>query len=62
VTVALHRAAAGRNPRQARKGSGPVQVATVHPAVLSTALKLAGGDASRLRIQDRFNVLVRNGR
>jgi hypothetical protein len=62
VTIALHRNAAGRAPRKARKLSTPVQVARLHPDALSVALKLAGGDASRLRIQDQYNVVVRNAR
>jgi len=51
------RSAGRRSERRPR--SGRVDVLTVHPDVLKAALKIAGGDASRLQILSATEVRVR---
>jgi hypothetical protein len=44
--------------RKARPRSGPIKTLRVHPAVMATALRAAGGDASRIRIVSETEVWV----
>jgi hypothetical protein len=55
----LHGTAGGRI-RTARPKPQPVSCTVVHPAVLAEALRLAGGDAARLRVLSADTVLVIN--
>lgn len=56
----IHRDAAARATRTARKGNGPVTVITVHRAVWEAALEAANGDAGRIEIISATEVVVRN--
>lgn len=59
ATYRTHRDAAMRN-RDKRRRSGPVTTTKVHPLALATALRLAGGDASRLVIVSATEIIVTN--
>ena len=48
-----------RKPRGKDDVVAPVEVTTVHPEVWQTALDLAGGDGSRIRIVSTTEVVVR---
>jgi hypothetical protein len=56
----VHRLGAVRTPRLRAKGSQPVTTITVSPAVMAEALRLAGGDARRIRIESATSVVVVN--
>lgn len=51
-------AAAKRVRRSPSSRTSPVVITRVNPEVLKTALKLAGGDARRLKIQKDGSVIV----
>lgn len=44
--------------RKDRPRNGPINTLRVHPAVMATALRAAGGDASRIRIVSETEVWV----
>ncbi|MEU1176570.1 hypothetical protein ABZ464_02790 [Streptomyces sp. NPDC005820] len=44
--------------RKDRPRNGPIRTLRVHPAVMRTALRQAGGDASRIRIVSETEVWV----
>ncbi|WP_333745366.1 hypothetical protein [Streptomyces sp. IBSBF 2950] len=44
--------------RKDRSRNGPISTLRVHPAVMKTALRAAGGDASRIRIVSETEVWV----
>jgi len=52
-------AAAARQHRSSAR-SGPVLVTRVHPRVWATAIELANGDTSRIRVISPTTVVVRN--
>jgi hypothetical protein len=56
--MAVARTAAVRSQRQERRKPSPVQVIRVNSGVLREALKIAGGDASRIRIISTTRVEV----
>ena len=47
-----------KNRRNPKHRNSPVSVIKVNPLVMETALRLAKGDASRLRIESETSVLV----
>jgi hypothetical protein len=56
----LHGRAALRTRGRGKQRNGPVAVARVHDAAWVTALCLAGGDRSRLRVVSVNTVVVMN--
>jgi hypothetical protein len=54
--------AATQGQHASRPRSGPVTMTRVVPAVWRMAMRLAGGDARRLRLIDQGTVLVLNRR
>jgi hypothetical protein len=54
----LHSLSAARVKRAAARRAHPCQVVVVRASVLKEALRLAGGDASRLRIKSSVTVEV----
>lgn len=58
----LAHAAAVKRPAARKTPVFPVEVITPHPLAWAEALRLAGGDVSRLRAQPDGSVVVRNPR
>lgn len=65
MTMKVHSLAAARKPRRPRRSipspesrSGPVNVQRVNAGVMRTALRIAGGDASKLVIVNPMHVEV----
>ncbi len=56
----LHERAAAKRVRRGRNLSGPVTVIRVAPEAMRVALRLADGDASRIRVISARCVLVAN--
>ena len=58
-TFQVHRNAAVRG-RNGRRGAEPVTTTRVPPAAMAVALRLASGDARRIRVRADGSVLVLN--